>query len=49
MMKALQSFKTSQTTHTKTQYHIPEDPILKRGNVSSDHCIEIEVLSIKMV
>jgi hypothetical protein len=63
MMKALQSFKTLETTHkyihtythihththTQTQYHIPEDQILKRGNVSGDHCLKIEVLSIKMV
>jgi len=46
MMKAPQSFKTLETTHTythtQTQYHIPEDQILKRGNVSGDHCLEIE-------
>jgi hypothetical protein len=49
MMKALQSFKTSQTRHTKTQCHIPEDQILKRGNASSNHCLENEVLSLKNI
>jgi hypothetical protein len=51
MMKALQSLKTlggenesarARThTHTHTQYHIPEDQILKGGNVSGDQCLEI--------
>jgi len=41
MMKAQQSFRTSETRHTKTQYHIAEDHVPKRGNVSSDHYLEI--------